>query len=445
MGDARSGKTRRRAGRSEKDAEVQARRRRLLEDFLLSSTTERDVLDALEASAIRAVRALGAELNRRSAEEDSAGLVYGRQSGVLAERSFQKLFSALTGVPVDSGVLGLVGAVELAAEAERRVGQFWEKHNVPKAERDVLDLDRLADVLREVPGALRAPSVLNTLDMLQAPGSDAPEIAVLPREGGGCVALNIGTKQTTYGEWLGFSNKGTVLEPWADGSRERKRRALADALRDLVAKRPVRKYPREWRPGCARAVFLESFRDGAQRGTNLWRFTKETGLRVTSGAFRLALHRAKPEAAGATASVSDLASGSVTDRGGESPSGMPRVAPGAKTVPNRRSNSDGTKANEKRTRHYRPSITRQPSPDPHAANGEQARVWGRDHREDALEATPRRGRPGLPASRAPDPRSGLVPEGRRDHVDEKPTRGNHDHRRADPRGVVRGRRLKEPP
>lgn len=330
MKDGRDDRKPRRTGPA-KDSEADLeRRQRIFRERLeaLSRRSPEERFADLEANVVRAARALGEELRRRRAEEDAAGIGLGRGSASLEGKAVRKLFEALTGEPVDASGCGLVDIVKRSASATRAVERFWEIRRVPDAERDLFAPRRLAEVLREVPEALWDPEVAAVLDLWRQPGVDGPQIAVLPRTDGYLAVLNIGSKPTTFGEWLGLAkgsraNKGHLIAPTFGDDVGAEREAFAEALgvglRSLVLGSPGLPGPRGWRTGEARAVFLESFRDGSQPGPNLRRFRKETGLNVTSGAFRTALYRAMGAVAAETGSVTSRDPSHVTDGGSDFP------------------------------------------------------------------------------------------------------------------------------
>ncbi len=303
------------------------RRQRVLREHLeaLARRSPEERLADLEARAVHAVRALSEELQRRRSAEHAAGLTFGGQSVMLEGQAFRRLFDAFTGEPLGTSAFGLVDALRRSAAAARAVERFWEERRVPAAERDLFVPQRLAEMLREIPDAPWAPEVAAVLDLWRHPGADGPEIAVLRRADGALAVLNIGSRPTTFGEWLGLSkgsraNKGHVIAPCFDDARddEDERRSIAEALAALVLPKRGGSAPPGWRSGEARAVFLESFRDGLQRGPNLRRFRKETGLIVKAGAFRVALHRAMAAVSSEVGSVTSGGPSHVTDGGPDS-------------------------------------------------------------------------------------------------------------------------------
>ncbi len=398
---------------------------------------------------MRAVRALGDELRRRRTEEDAAGLFLGRESVSLEARVFQALFEALTGERV--GAFGVVGAVRRAEAAARAVERYWEARGVPETDRDIFPLWRLADVLREVPGALWAPEVAAALELVSDPGIGGPEIAVIRRDDGSCAVLNVGSRPTTYGEWLRFSsgshaNAGKALAAWTDDEQERGRCEVAAALRGLVERRTLSRASRGWRPATARALYLESFWSLASGTWDYAAFSKETGIPVNDrwqkAAFRKHAERTFREALGEVVAVTTPAV-ELSQRRAES---LAHWSPSESTKEGRKRSGEETKGGETQVRGAaRPGrgLGR------HAAGADSADGGGvhdgSAHREGSRESTARGRRPGVPPTRTPDSRKGALPEGRPRGLPGEPPRSGNDHRRADPRRGVRGRRVKEPP
>lgn len=301
------------------------RRQRVLREHLeaLARRSPEERFADLEARAVSAVRALGDELRRRRSEEDAAGFSFYRESDSLEGQAFRKLFEAFTGEPLGASDVGLVDAVKRSAAAAQAVARFWEERRVPAAERDLFAPQRLAEVLREIPDAPWAPEVAFALDLWRHPDADGPEIVLVPRADGALAVLNIGSRATTFGEWLGLSkggraNRGHVIAPSSGDARDNERRSIAEALAAVVLRKCVGSASPGWRSGEARAAFLESFRDGLQRGPNLRRFRKETGLTVKAGAFRMALSRAVAAVVPEVESVTSRVSSHVTDGGPDS-------------------------------------------------------------------------------------------------------------------------------
>jgi hypothetical protein len=335
MKDARDeGKPERKGPAEEPEADLE-RLQRILREHLeaRSRRSPEERFADLEANAVRAVRALAEELRRRRAEEDAAGIIFGRESASLEAKAFRTLFGAFIGEPVDAHGFGLVDVVKRSASAMRAVERFWEMRRVPEVERDLFAPGRLAEVLRGAPEALWDPEVAAVLDLWLHPVVDSPEVVVIPRADGSCSVLNIGSKPTTFGEWLGLSTgsserggtgsralRGKVIPPSFGDGVEGERKAIEEALggapHALVLRNPRVSGPRGWRTEEARAAYLDSFLDGLQRGPNLDRFKKDTGLDVKTEAFRLARFRARKAAA---ANVTSAASSNVTDGGSDFP------------------------------------------------------------------------------------------------------------------------------
>ncbi|MHB8796994.1 MAG: hypothetical protein ACYDBY_00895 [Thermoanaerobaculia bacterium] len=333
MKDARDeGKPQRTGPAEEPEADLE-RRQRILREHLaaLARRTPEERFADIEARAVSAVRALGDELRRRRSEEDAAGFSFYRESDSLEGQAFRKLFEALTGEPLGASDVGLVDAVKRSAAAAQAVERFWEERRVPAAERDLFAPQRLAEVLREIPDAPWAPEVAFALDLWRHPGSDGPEIVVLPRADGALAVLNIGSRPTSFGEWLGLTKRnaerggtgsrakrGRPIAPSSGDARDNERRTIAEALAAPVLRKRVGSASRLWRSGEACALYLESFRDGLQRGPNLSRFLKETGLDVKAGTFRQALRRAMAAVSPKGGSVTSCGSSHVTDGGPDS-------------------------------------------------------------------------------------------------------------------------------
>ncbi len=309
------------------------RRQRVLREHLevLARRTPEERFADLEARAVSAVRALGDDLRRRRSEEDAAGFSFYRESVSLEGRAFGKLFEAFTGEPLGASDVGLVDAVKRSAAAAQAVARFWEERRVPAAERDLFAPQRLAEVLREIPDAPWAPEVAFALDLWRHPDADGPEIVLFPRADGGLAVLNIGSRATTFGEWLGLTKRnaerggtgsralrGRTIAPSSGDARDNERRTIAEALAAPVLRKRVGSASRLWRSGEACALYLKSFRDGLQRGPNLSRFLKETGLDVKAGTFRQALRRAMAAVSPEVGSVTSGGASHVTGGGPDS-------------------------------------------------------------------------------------------------------------------------------
>lgn len=461
MGTSSRAKARRKGDASKAEEDVQARRARLMRE-LLSRRTPEQTLDALEENALRAVRALGAELTRRATAEEKEGLFYGG-SVSRRDRILGELFAALTGEETGRPLAVTAEDVLRAAKAEAAVEAFLEGQGVPEEERWFPDPGLLAKVLAEVPGALWSQRVLRILELLGTPSPDGPLIVVIRHEDGPPDVVNLGSQAVSFGDWLGFSNtkhseRGHSLEPaWADPDGLQARRAVAEALKGLVDPPRVDVSSREWRPARARSEFFACFWDAERKTYDYRSFRELTGVRPASGeragrdAFRKCAVRTKEEARKEKQRLEAIEQ--VGRPGQLRTLEMSRVA-AASSRPTRglareeRAKEDERQKEEKGTRRSSPEPgerSGQPASGADARGSQHAGIRRREDDEGTLEAQARGRRAGVPAHGTPDPRQGRLPEGGRDRLGEVTPRGEHDNRGADPRRVVRGRRVRKPP
>lgn len=249
---------------------------------------------SLEANALRAVRALGSALARRTEAERADAIKENGFALLLAsERDRDRVLGLLLEAFGLAGAPGSMAAsfahLERAIAADEsvsaRVRVLVEK-GVPE-----FAPAALAEILSEQPEAIRSPIFLWSLEWLRvhlAEGWAIPQPLQLASEDGlpSKVVVNVGSRGVTFGEWLGFAKRwdgtypGSRLDPaWDAEAWDRDLGQLQRALGELARPPAGTGGPEGWRDAAARVDFFESFRNAQGRWAYA-AFSRLTGIPV---------------------------------------------------------------------------------------------------------------------------------------------------------------------